>query len=57
MHQKFAVIDRRVVLTGFYNWAQSMENFNDENVLLFCDARPLANEYRKEFVRLWERTI
>ncbi len=55
MHQKFAVIDRKVVLTGSYNWTASAENFNDENLLLFRDAGPLAEEYRKEFFRLWEK--
>jgi phosphatidylserine/phosphatidylglycerophosphate/cardiolipin synthase-like enzyme len=55
MHQKFAVIDRRVVLTGSYNWTLSAENYNDENLLLFHDAGPLAEEYRKEFFRLWEK--
>jgi len=55
MHQKFAVIDRRVVLTGSYNWTAAAENFNDENLLLFRDAEPLAEEYRKEFFRLWEK--
>jgi phosphatidylserine/phosphatidylglycerophosphate/cardiolipin synthase-like enzyme len=55
MHQKFAVIDRRVVLTGSYNWTASAENSNDENLLLFRDAGPLAEEYRKEFFRLWEK--
>jgi phosphatidylserine/phosphatidylglycerophosphate/cardiolipin synthase-like enzyme len=55
MHQKFAVIDRRIVLTGSYNWTLSAENSNDENLLLFRDAGPLAEEYRKEFFRLWEK--
>jgi len=55
MHQKFAVIDRRVVLTGSYNWTVAAENANDENLLLFRDAGPLAEEYRKEFFRLWEK--
>ena len=55
MHQKFAVLDRRVVVTGSYNWTQSADNFNDENLLLFRDAGPLAEEYRRTFVRLWER--
>lgn len=55
MHQKFAVIDRRVVLTGSYNWTVAAENSNDENLLLFRDAGPLAEEYRKEFFRLWEK--
>ena len=54
MHDKFAVIDGRVLLTGSYNWTVSAENANDENLLLFRDAGPLAEEYRKEFFRLWE---
>lgn len=55
MHQKFAVIDRKVVLTGSYNWTVSADNYNSENLLLFRDAGPLAEEYRKEFFRLWEK--
>jgi phosphatidylserine/phosphatidylglycerophosphate/cardiolipin synthase-like enzyme len=55
MHQKFAVIDRRVVFTGSYNWTHSAESRNDENLLVFRDANPLAEEYRKAFLRLWER--
>jgi phosphatidylserine/phosphatidylglycerophosphate/cardiolipin synthase-like enzyme len=55
MHQKFAVIDRRIVLTGSYNWTHSADNLNDENLLLFRDAGALAEEYRRTFVQLWER--
>ena len=55
MHQKFAVIDRRTLFTGSYNWTHSADNFNDENLLVFRDAGPLAEEYRKNFLRLWER--
>lgn len=55
MHQKFAVIDRKVVLTGSYNWTRSADTLNDENLLLFRDATPLAEEYRKTFFRLWDR--
>jgi phosphatidylserine/phosphatidylglycerophosphate/cardiolipin synthase-like enzyme len=55
MHQKFAVIDRRVVFTGSYNWTHSAESRNDENLLMFRDASPLAEEYRKAFLHLWER--
>jgi phosphatidylserine/phosphatidylglycerophosphate/cardiolipin synthase-like enzyme len=55
MHQKFSVIDRRIVLTGSYNWTHSADSFNDENLLLFRDAGPLAEEYRKVFFQLWER--
>jgi len=55
MHQKFAVIDSRIVLTGSYNWTASAENYNHENLLLFRDAGPLAEEYRQQFLRLWEK--
>ena len=55
MHQKFAVIDSNVVLTGSYNWTASAENYNAENLLLFHDAGPLAEEYRKQFHRLWKK--
>ena len=55
MHQKFAVIDRQIVFTGSYNWTVSAETYNDENLLLFRDAGPLAEAYRKEFFRLWEK--
>ncbi len=55
MHQKFAVIDRSVVLTGSYNWTLSADKWNHENLLLFHDAGGLAEEYRNEFFRLWGR--
>jgi len=55
MHQKFAVIDRRTLLTGSYNWTYSADNMNDENLLMFRNAGPLAEEYRKVFLQLWER--
>ena len=44
MHQKFAVIDRANVLTGSYNWTRAAELFNHENLLLFRNAGPLAEE-------------
>lgn len=55
MHQKFAVIDRRIVFTGSYNWTHSADIRNDENLLMFRDAGLLADEYRKAFFRVWER--
>jgi phosphatidylserine/phosphatidylglycerophosphate/cardiolipin synthase-like enzyme len=55
MHQKFAVIDRKLVFTGSYNWTNAADNLNDENLLLFRDAGALAEEYRKTFFNLWGR--
>lgn len=55
MHQKFSVIDRKIVFTGSYNWTRSADHSNDENLLWFRNAGPLAEEYRKVFFQLWER--
>ena len=55
MHQKFAVLDRSGVLTGSYNWTHAADRLNDENLLFFRDAGPLAEEYRRIFWQLWER--
>lgn len=55
MHQKFAVLDRSAILTGSYNWTHSADRLNDENLLFFRDAGPLAEEYRRIFLQLWER--
>ena len=55
MHQKFAIIDRSAVLTGSYNWTHAADRLNDENLLFFRDAGPLAEEYRRIFLQLWER--
>lgn len=55
MHQKFAIVDNQIVFTGSYNWTHSADTVNDENLLVFRDAAPLAEEFRKIFVRLWER--
>jgi phosphatidylserine/phosphatidylglycerophosphate/cardiolipin synthase-like enzyme len=55
MHQKFAVIDRRLVFSGSYNWTNSADKLNHENLLLFRDAASLAEEYRRVFIQLWEQ--
>lgn len=55
MHQKFSVIDRKIVFTGSYNWTHAADNLNHENLLLFRDAGPLAEEFRKVFFQLWEK--
>lgn len=52
LHHKFAVIDRRVVITGSYNWTASAEERNRENVLILEDP-VVAMLYGMEFEGLW----
>jgi phosphatidylserine/phosphatidylglycerophosphate/cardiolipin synthase-like enzyme len=48
LHDKFAVIDRAVVLTGSYNWTDGAEDRNFEN-LLVVHSEEIASRYADEF--------
>lgn len=52
MHHKFAIFDRKTILTGSYNWTRSAAEFNEENILVTHDSR-IAGYYQQEFDRLW----
>jgi mitochondrial cardiolipin hydrolase len=54
MHHKFAVFDRRLVVTGSYNWTRSAARANDENLIVSSDPR-LVEAFTAEFGKLWER--
>jgi phosphatidylserine/phosphatidylglycerophosphate/cardiolipin synthase-like enzyme len=51
MHHKFAVIDGVIVITGSYNWTDSAEDRNDENLIIIADSG-VAEKYIKEFRRV-----
>lgn len=52
LHHKFAVLDRRIVLTGSYNWTLESEEENHDHVLIIRDPK-LVLAYQEEFDRLW----
>lgn len=54
MHNKFAIIDDNIVITGSFNWTASADKRNDEN-LLFINNKETAEVYKKKFNSLWER--
>lgn len=53
MHNKFAVLDQGVVLTGSFNWTTQAAKFNQENILFF-ENQEMAKKYHNEFEKLWE---
>ena len=53
MHHKFAVYDRKTLLTGSYNWTRSAAQHNEENFIVSED-RGLLNRFMKAFDHLWE---
>ncbi len=53
MHNKFAVIDSEIVITGSFNWTASAEEYNYEN-LLIIDSPEVAKIYEDYFDRMWK---
>ena len=54
MHHKFAIFDRRVLVTGSYNWTRSAAEYNEENMLVTFDSGPVS-QFQEVFDQLWER--
>jgi len=52
MHNKFAIIDNRILLTGSYNWTFSANNRNDENLMVINDPE-IIEIFQNQFVNLW----
>src|SRR5665648_26450 len=52
MHNKFAIIDNRILLTGSYNWTFSANNRNDENLMVIDDPE-IIEIFQNQFVNLW----
>jgi len=54
MHNKFAVIDGMVIITGSMNWSWSADKRNDENLVIIY-SEELAERYVEEFREIWRR--
>jgi phosphatidylserine/phosphatidylglycerophosphate/cardiolipin synthase-like enzyme len=51
MHQKFCIIDSRIVANGSYNWTYYAERNNRENIV-FLDNHEIVAAFKKEYERL-----
>lgn len=52
MHHKFAIIDKKTLVNGSFNWTRSATDYNQENILV-TDEPKLVNAYLAEFESLW----
>jgi phosphatidylserine/phosphatidylglycerophosphate/cardiolipin synthase-like enzyme len=52
MHHKFCIVDKKIVLTGSYNWTRSAALYNQENLLSTEDVS-LVEKFTAEFEKLW----
>ena len=57
LHHKFAIVDRRTVITGSHNWSNAANYHNDETLLIIQDNPTVAAHFNREFDRLYERGI
>ena len=53
LHNKFAVIDNKTVITGSFNWSPSAAHTNDETLLVIHSPQ-LAQHFTREMDRLWD---
>ena len=52
LHDKFAVIDNKTVITGSHNWSEAANHGNDET-LIVIENPTVAVHYQREFDRLY----
>ncbi|KAF7725564.1 hypothetical protein EC973_009519 [Apophysomyces ossiformis] len=53
MHNKFAVVDRKHVITGSFNWSIGARFKNRENIII-TNIPSVVDSFYKEFERLWD---
>ncbi len=54
MHHKVFIIDGKIVVFGSYNFSQSAETNNDENLIIVY-SEPIAQQFLQEFMRVWNQ--
>jgi len=52
MHNKFAIIDGKYLITGSFNWTLTAEERNEENLLIITDDAAIG-KYKERFDYLW----
>jgi len=55
MHNKVAIIDYRIVITGSFNWTNAAENNNNENLVVIHSVE-VAARYESEFQKMWSQS-
>lgn len=52
MHNKFCIIDNKVLINGSYNWTYYSESKNRENILIIKEEAEVIKAFEKEFSQL-----
>ena len=56
MHHKFMIVDDEELITGSYNWSDTAEEKNYENIIHYFgrNVKEVIADFRKEFDKLWD---
>lgn len=59
MHNKFALFDDRLVVTGSFNWSNNAENYNWENLIILSEPyiSLFKNNFEYIYSKAWEMTV
>jgi len=57
MHNKFMIIDGKILQTGSFNSSQAAEDSNAENVLIISDNIAVIKRYTKKWLELWNESL
>ncbi len=52
MHNKYCIIDNKILINGSYNWTYFAETKNQENIIIFEDCNELNSSFQSDFERL-----
>jgi len=52
MHNKYAIIDDRILITGSFNWTWQAVKSNQEN-LIIVEKDDLVKRYKDSYEKLW----
>ena len=53
MHNKYCIIDGKILITGSFNWTVSAVKYNQEN-LVILENESLCKKFLEAFEKLWE---
>ena len=52
LHDKVAIIDQHIIITGSFNWSQAANQENREN-LVVIEGQAWAHDYEQQFQQIW----
>ena len=56
MHNKYCVIDDKIVITGSFNWSFQAANYNFENIVVI-ESPEIAEKFKKQFFNIKKHAI